>query len=334
MEVTRYAVIAVADASQVGEARRWASALAQKQGFDEAGVGRVAIAVTEAGTNLVKHGHGGEIHLSTLVAGDARGVAVIALDRGQGIERLADAVRDGFSTGGTAGTGLGAIARQAGEFDLYSVRGEGTALLACFWTERPVATGPGLAVGGVSVPKPGEEDCGDGWAVARANGRTLILVADGLGHGSGAAEATRRALDVFRATVAESPAEIMRRIHEGLRATRGAAAAVVEVNRRGVVRFAGIGNVSATIVDDGTTRSLVSHHGTLGHDVRKIQQFEYPWPAGGMLVLHSDGIGSRWTLARYPGLARRHPALVAAVLYRDFRRGSDDATVVVGRDTP
>ena len=62
----------------------------------------------------------------------------------------------------------------------------------------------GLAVGGISVAMPGEEDCGDGWAVAHADGRTLILVADGLGHGSGAAEAARRALDVFRATVAES----------------------------------------------------------------------------------------------------------------------------------
>jgi hypothetical protein len=48
-------------------------------------------------------------------------------------------------------------------------------------------------------------------------------------------------------------------------------------------------------------------------------------------VLHSDGIQPRCTLDAYPGLARRDPALVAAVLARDFTRGNDDVTVLVAR---
>src|SRR5204862_5959873 len=96
------------------------------------------------------------------------------------------------------------------------------------------------------------------------------------------------------------PADIVGFLHDGMRATRGAAVAVAEVDgRRGVVRYCGVGNIAATIVDDGATRSLVSHHGTLGHDARRIAEFQYPWPAQGLLVLHSDGLLSHWTLDRH-----------------------------------
>jgi anti-sigma regulatory factor (Ser/Thr protein kinase) len=332
MEVAERGMVAVAEASQVGEARRHATAIARDHGFGEVDVGRVAIAVTEAATNLVKHGGGGEIHVSTLTADAARGMALIAIDRGPGIARLAEAARDGFSTAGSAGTGLGAIARQVSQLDMFSAPGLGTVLVACLWAGAPLADGTGLLFGAMCVPKPGQETCGDGWAVARDEGRTLVLVADGLGHGPEAAEASASAKAVLRTQKGCSPAEIIERMHAALRGTRGAAAAVAEVSRRGVVRFAGIGNVSGTIVTGATTRSLVSHHGTLGHDVRKVQEFEYPWAPGALLVLHSDGLRARWTLDAYPGLAARHPAVVAAVLYRDFGRGSDDATVVVARD--
>ena len=80
---------------------------------------------------------------------------------------------------------------------------------------------------------------------------------------------------------------------------------------------------------DGVSRSMVSNNGTLGHSVRRIQDFQYPFPKGSLLVMHSDGISNRWLLDTYPGLAQRHPAVVAGVLWRDFGRGRDDATIVV-----
>ena len=45
--------------------------------------------------------------------------------------------------------------------------------------------------------------------------------------------------------------------------------------------------------------------------------------------MHSDGLSTGTASTRYPGLAVRDPALIAGVLYRDFTRGHDDATVVV-----
>jgi hypothetical protein len=97
------------------------------------------------------------------------------------------------------------------------------------------------------------------------------------------------------------------------------------------VRYAGIGNISATIVAHGASRSLVSHNGIAGHEMRKIQEFSYDWTPDALLVMHSDGLSGRWDLGRYPGLSNRDPSVVAGVLYRDFSRGRDDALIVVIR---
>jgi anti-sigma regulatory factor (Ser/Thr protein kinase) len=324
--------VKVAEINQVGECRRLAIDIGRSSGFGETDLGRVAITVTEAATNLVKHAAGGEILLHASGDGEGAGLWIVALDRGPGIPDVARARGDGFSTSGTSGTGLGAIARQSDEFDIHSMEGVGTAVVAHVSVGRGRPTARGTRVGGVSVPMPGEDVCGDGWAVFRDERRDLVLVTDGLGHGRDAAAASARAMEVFLAHGLEAPAEIVARIHEALRATRGAAVAVAELDRaRRVIRYSGIGNVAGTVLNDGTTRSLVSHHGTLGHGVRKIAEFQYPWPETALLVLNSDGLVSGWTLSRYPGLERRHPVLVAAVLYRDFQRGRDDTTVVVAR---
>ena len=66
--------------------------------------------------------------------------------------------------------------------------------------------------------------------------------------------------------------------------------------------------------------------------MRKVQEFVLPWNAGAMLIMQSDGLASRWDLEQYPGLIGCHPALIAAVLYRDYTRGRDDVAVLVARD--
>ena len=80
-------------------------------------------------------------------------------------------------------------------------------------------------------------------------------------------------------------------------------------------------------------RRMVTMPGTAGHNARKIQSFDYPFE-GGLIVLSSDGIGTNWNLNRYPGIQSAHPTLIAAILYRDFGRKRDDATVLVGKWVP
>jgi hypothetical protein len=101
----------------------------------------------------------------------------------------------------------------------------------------------------------------------------------------------------------------------------------------GRATFAGAGNVAGSILTGGTKRQMVTVNGTLGHQMGKVRQYDYPFPTGSVLVLHSDGISANWTLDKYPGLLRKHASVIAAVLFRDFRRNRDDATVVVARET-
>ncbi len=328
--MTRLPPIAVQEASQVGSVRRAATDLAIELGFAEHDRARLALVATEMATNLVKHARDGEMLLRIASRPPTASIDLLALDRGPGIASIGQALRDGMSSAGTSGTGLGAIGRVANRFDLYSTTA-GTVVLASVAVAGSQAPAS-FEVGAVSVPYPGEHVCGDGAAVEQGDGRALVLVVDGLGHGPLAAEAAERAEEIFAAHHALAPVDLMQRLHDGLRPTRGAAAALAEVDaRRGVVRFCGVGNIAATILVGETTRSLVSHHGTLGHDARRIAEFQYPWTPDAMLVLNSDGLVSNWTLAAYSGLAARASSLVATVLYRDFRRHRDDTTVVVLR---
>jgi anti-sigma regulatory factor (Ser/Thr protein kinase) len=350
--------VSVREQSEVAQARRAAVELAQRAGFDETASGRVALVATEMATNLIKHGRGGRL-LADLtewpadVRGSWRGppdVELIAIDSGPGIANLEHALQDGYSTAGSAGFGLGAIRRQAGSVNFYSRPGIGTALTVRLGSgpdsTRRRADLPnndpsrGL-LGCICVAKPGEDVCGDGWHVAPKAGsdgtRRTVMVVDGLGHGPQAAEASAEAVRLFNKHAAEAPAAIMEALHAGLRATRGAAVSIARFEpERRMVSFCGIGNVGGVLASRHSMdlRRMLSLNGTVGHVIRKVQQFDYPYPEAGapIVILHSDGLSAQWTLERYAGLAAANPSLMAAVLYRDFGRDRDDATVLVAHD--
>jgi anti-sigma regulatory factor (Ser/Thr protein kinase) len=330
-------LIPVTDPSVVGEGRRRAARLAEEAGLDATDQGRVAIVVTELATNLVRHARDGRLILRSTAAGGSDGavasVEVLAVDAGPGMADVNRCLSDGFSTGGTAGNGLGAVRRMSDEFDIYSAA-SGTVVLARVNAGR-VTRGVAAAArsprwGGVSVPAPGEEVCGDAWRVVQAEGLVSIIVADGLGHGPIAAEAADGACGVFAADPFREPKAIVEAAHRAISGTRGAAVAVARFDAvAGQLRYAAVGNIAGSLLHGGASRGLVTHNGTVGHQVRVVQQFEYPWRGGSVVVMHSDGLQSRWSMDKYPGLLARHPAVIAGVLLRDFRRGRDDVTVVV-----
>jgi anti-sigma regulatory factor (Ser/Thr protein kinase) len=333
---TKLIVLPIEEATQAGEARRFAAALAADLGFSETDAGRVAIVVTEAAGNLAKHAQEGVLVLQPLSHDDARGIEILAIDRGPGMSDPARCLQDGYSTAGSPGTGLGSIRRLAHEFELHSLPDAGSVLMARLWGRAPrTLSAATMLAGGLSVPVLGEFECGDAWAVRQRGNESIFLVVDGLGHGILAAEAAAalvRSLDESLGRNAPGPVELLERAHGALRGTRGAAAAIAVVNAAaGTVRFAGIGNIAANVVTDGASRSMVSHNGIVGHQMRKLQEFAYPWAPDSVLVLASDGLKTQWRLDAYPGLARRHPAVVAGTLWRDFTRGRDDVTVLVAR---
>jgi anti-sigma regulatory factor (Ser/Thr protein kinase) len=320
----------VSEASEVGAARRAAAALATMQGLGEHYVGQVSLAVTEAATNLIKHGGGGRIFVRPLSAASRNGVEVIALDKGKGMPSVPQSMRDGHSTAGSPGLGLGTLSRISAGLDIFSQPEFGTALRFEIWDTIGNQATAELEAGVICTCKSGETVCGDAWSVHSERGRYVAVVADGLGHGPEAAAAAQTALESVSARPQLAPAEQLSTMHLALRPTRGAAVAVVELQpSRGMGTFCGVGNISGVVRAAGKSRSLVSHNGTLGHHMRKTQEFAFPYPPGALLIMHSDGVSARWDLDRYRGLEMRHPSLVAAVLYRDFQRGTDDATVAV-----
>jgi anti-sigma regulatory factor (Ser/Thr protein kinase) len=332
--------LVVQERSGVGEARRAAAGLAAQLGMSEEAAGRLALILTEAANNVVHHGGGGEVVVRPLADGSGHGAEVLVIDRGPGIADVSSAFRDGYSTAGTPGTGLGALARIADWFDIYSGPGQGTLVVARVWNRGAQGVTPpslgsaGLELGAVCLPHRGESACGDAWAAATTAQGSLLMVADGLGHGPDAAAAAAASVRLFHEGRSKPPGELLADIHAALRSTRGAAVAIALLDRgRREIRYAGVGNIAGTVVSGLETRSMVSHNGTVGHELRKIQEFVYPWPEHAMVVMHSDGLQTHWRLDRYDGASARHPALVAGLLYRDFNRGRDDVTVVALRES-
>ena len=334
MEVTRArteVALAVEDDSQIGAARREGSAVARIAGLSETDTGRTAIIINELATNLIRHAGGGRILVRAL-AEQVPGVEVITIDSGPGIRNVTEAFRDGHSTGGTPGAGLGAVRRLSDLCDLYT-GASGTVILARV-SGRPGRSAPSrLQAGAVSHPLRGEIVNGDGWTMATDETRSCILVSDGLGHGPPASAATAVAIRTFDAAPWRPLPEQLQALHAALRPTRGAAVAIAQIDHQSnTVRYVGCGNIAGVILTDGEPRSLVSHNGTVGHSCRRFTEFVYDWSPRSMLVMHSDGLHHGWRLENYPGLVERHPSLIAAVLMRDFERGRDDTTVLVARE--
>ncbi len=322
----------VEDPSQVGEARRAGQVLAQDCGLDDTAAGQVALAITELGTNLVRHAGGGQLLLSSPATGR---VEVLSLDAGPGMD-VRRCLQDGYSTAGSAGTGLGAVQRIAERFDAFSLPRQGTVIAmtvassALARAER--AAPPQIDLAAVALAAPGEIVSGDGWGWRVHDDQVWLMCADGLGHGVEAAEAADTVLASFERSCLTSPAAMLEEAHERMRATRGAAVSVAALDVGGArLTFAGAGNVSGRLVSGITDRTLMSQHGTLGVQIRKLKDLLYEWPEHAIVVLHSDGIISRWNFDAVPGLLQTSPAVIAGWIMRDHCRGRDDATVVVAR---
>ncbi|NIH78868.1 ATP-binding protein [Amycolatopsis viridis] len=320
--------LVVTEPSHVGRARVIAAAAAARAGLPVDRVHRVSLAATELASNLLKHAGRGIV---SVVPGLGR-LDVLAADAGPGIGRIEDSMRDGYSTTGTLGGGLGAVRRAAEEFDLYSRRGQGTVVLAR-WRVTPSPLPGGLRVGSAILTAPGETECGDRWTAEVTDATVTIAVSDGLGHGQLAARASDVAISTVAAHTELRPARILELMQPSLASTRGATVAVAQLTpAEGRMRFCGVGNVSTRFYadPDGPVQRIVSRHGIVGVAARpRPTDSAHPWTGRSWLILHSDGISDRWSSTDWPGLFNHDPATVAGWILGQRGRGRDDACVVV-----
>lgn len=325
--------ILIEDVSQIGHARREAGALAKTLGFDQAEAGRASIVASQLASNILRYGGGGEILLDRVERKDAR-VQIIALDKGSGIPDTETALIDGYTTSKSSGTGLGSVRRHSALFDIYSRINQGTAVLS------EVSAGPAPhrqvfehpSVGGVAVPMPGEDVCGDAWCVRHLDDGPLLILADGLGHGHAAADAAHTALSAFLDHAGRTVEEITEAVHLASRSGRGSAIGLLRVDRaQGNAEFCGLGNVEANLFGTAGRSRMVSEPGVAGASAKRIRAFSYSTQDRSIAILNTDGLASQWSFDQYPGLLPHNPTLIAAILYRDFTRGRDDTGVLVAR---
>jgi anti-sigma regulatory factor (Ser/Thr protein kinase) len=341
----------VVDDAQVGAARRAVHSFAKRVGFTERELAEIDIVVQELGTNAARYATGGgTVHFTTPLGAEP-GLELFYCDKGPGIPDIERAARDGVTTGGSLGAGLGAIRRLMHEFDCYSTvvapyepraparprrTTHGTALLCRKWVEAARLERHHAATarryGAWSRPRPGETANGDAYFVRRRAGQTLLAVIDGLGHGHGAEEAAAAALEVLGAWQGEGLEELFQRAHDRLRPTRGAVmgACVVDTPREAFY-YAGVGNIEVRVFNSPEPIRPVPANGTLGARMGRLRVWRFPWAEGATVVLASDGLSASWDIGDYPGLLAKSPQLMAGVLMRDYVRGSDDATILVAR---
>jgi anti-sigma regulatory factor (Ser/Thr protein kinase) len=334
MPVHLHKSIEIHDRGSVGEARRISTQMAERARLAQAELGRVPLIVTELATNLLAHAQHGEILLRLLPDEAAPGLEIIALDRGPGIDDVRSCLEDGYSQGGTRGCGLGAVRRLSTDFDIHSSQPAGTVVVSRVRGRKRDLSPREFSA--ICVPAPGEAECGDAWSLRQVGDHLATMVVDGLGHGPLAAAAAAQAVTVFGEDRFPTPADYLGAADAAMRSTRGAALAIAQVDFGArELHYVGVGNIAARIVNlaANSQQSLVSHGGIVGAGLRKVQQLNYRWQEGDLLVMHSDGLNERWNLGTYVGLARTDVAVIAGIVYRDAKRGRDDATVVAARLT-
>lgn len=340
--MTRVWEVPVHDSTRVRDVR-----VAAEEAADQAALGRrrgasAALVATELATNMLKYGGGGRIVIETVdrAAGGTApvaGVQIVAVDHGPGIGDVTAATRDGYSTSASSlGAGLGTCRRVSDSFDLHSRPNAGTVVLA------RLSAGQDLAqrdwAGGVHLPLSGMPESGDAWVHRTGACRRTVMLVDGIGHGAAAAQASTAAVRFLEGHPDLSVSLLLRGLHSELRGTRGAAVAIAQIDdstRR--LAFGGVGNVGARLHTGGGWEHLLSRPGIVGaYAPASVNVAQRAWTPGSMLVLHSDGLPSRWRHEGTERLAGHDPALIAGVVFRDAgslaRTLRDDTTVAVVTD--
>lgn len=344
MDVNQHFQFLLPDASYLNSVKRDITRLAQNAGFSELEIGKINIVVSEMASNLVRHvPPGGEMLVRLINDKNQNGIEIISLDVGPGMAEPNRMQEDGVSTFGSAGEGLGAIKRQSDFFDLYSQVDTGTIVLSRIYKtvgkEPENLKNEKLETGAILVSKRIGDNSGDGWHLKQNEKATYLLALDGLGHGEGAHTASQEGIAAFEKTQAESTNSMLLDVHKGLKSTRGAVGALACISTENKdFRYCGIGNITGKIFgfdnagDLKVTKNLMSYNGTLGHIIpTSFQEQTAEWQPGNILVMHSDGLKTPVELNRYPRIHQHDASVIAAVLFRDYNRHTDDALVVIAK---
>ncbi|GAC1592761.1 MAG: serine/threonine protein kinase [Ginsengibacter sp.] len=300
-------------------------------GFSSKKMAELDIIIAEITSNIVKHAtSGGEILVKVL--DEKNGIEIISIDNGPGMAAVNKMMEDGVSSTKTLGQGLGSIKRLSDQLDIYSQPNWGTVLLCRLFKSPPkLQKIPKFQIGVVMLPKFGETVCGDDYHYNLNGNHIRVALSDGLGHGKEANLASVQTIQIYKENLEMLPNKQIINVHEGSRKTRGAVMYAMHVDTLNKqVMYCGVGNISAKILSGNKIKSCVSYNGIVGHTIpRTLNNHSLIWSKNDIILLHSDGLSTRWDLQKYPLITTHDPTLIAAVLYKDFCRKNDDVTIIV-----
>jgi anti-sigma regulatory factor (Ser/Thr protein kinase) len=300
--------------------------------FNETRTGEIDIVVSEICSNIIKYASKGELLYRLGTEADESFFEIIGIDEGPGIKDLQHSIKDGVSSKNTLGQGLGSIVRMSNISAFYSLPDWGTIVYAKFYKD-PSRMLPKETehIRTIRVCKPGEKVCGDGVSVKRTKTKTLLFTGDGLGHGPNAEDAVNRAIEVFQKSKQADPPDIIREIHTGVKKTRGLVATVVLLDyEEKQWKLCGVGNISSRLQKGLEYRNYVGNNGIVGFNIpTRLENCIYGMEKMQCLILCSDGIRTKWDLLKYPSILKHDPAILAAAIYKDNARKTDDMTIVI-----
>ncbi|MGN6646500.1 MAG: SpoIIE family protein phosphatase [Cytophaga sp.] len=301
--------------------------------FTEQRTGEIDIIVSELISNLLKYAGRGELLYRLSREEDEPVFEVLCLDSGPGIKDIGHSMKDGISSKSTLGHGIGSIQRLSNFSQIYSLPDWGTIVYArCYASvEYNRTLQANTLTRCINVAKPGEQVCGDGAAIRELKDKTLIFLGDGLGHGEFAKEAVDKAIETFNKTNQAAPADIIREMHIVVKKTRGLVATIGILDHSSKQwHISGIGNISTRLQRGLEYKNYSSYNGIIGMNIPgRIENNVYQMEKFQQLILCSDGIKTRWDLLHYPAILKYDPMLLAAALYKDQARRTDDMTILI-----
>lgn len=324
------------DRSLIAFIKREIHNLALQIGFTPHRAAETDIIVAELTSNLIKYANGGELLYRAHLENDQNQIEIYCLDKGVGFENVAKIMNDGYSSSNTLGHGLGSIKRLSNDFQIYSIRNWGCVQYVKICERLDITLPPlksCLNYTTIAVNYPGEKLCGDGYYVKHSNKGFQIFVGDGLGHGESANEAVEAAIKVFRQTIEWEPANILREIHTKVKKTRGLVATIASVDYKSEVwNICGIGNINTRIYNGLENKTYTPYNGIIGHNIpRTLNSTIVPYKKHQIIIMHSDGLRTRWSLNDLTSIFKQSPGIIAASLFKENIRGTDDATILAGK---
>ena len=308
-------------------------AITNRLGVSELKRENVFLVAAELATNIVKHAEGrGMIQIW-----QQPGVLdILSLDYGAGIDNLALAEEDGFSTSNTFGKGLGAVRRLSDELYIYTqgrttgtmTRWSGTVSLARFHIAPGKDQLLGKEIGIFSRSLSDARHNGDRIYLQKKGDHLRWLHLDGLGHGEKAQIATSNlAKHLAHSDRIET---VLEGVDQQLVSTRGAVAVACEIDiERRNMQLVGVGDMHAHIYDQDAMQHISFAPGILGREHRTAIPLRAKLARRGVVITASDGIRRNWDTGNFTGLFNQHPQLIAYTLGNIMGRVSDDQSICV-----